>query len=117
MTKTNKTINVEITNKGQKTGGVAHITPGESIRIVGERYKKPYDVTFYIGGEAVVGSFNLIYTGTITRISEKTVTVVEYPGSSMEKSYRMSLAKFENRNYDYNGRQIAAHNFETSMYI
>lgn len=73
--------------------------------------------TFAIGDEAVVGSYNLVYTGVIRKISPKTIEVVEYPGSSNEKVYRMKHETFGWRNWNFNAEEIARRNSETMMHI
>lgn len=110
------------------SGTAARIVPGVEIELVtlvaaGRRYVKdaltgrmgPNEAftirkTFRVGDTAVVGSYNLTYTGTIRSITEKTVTVVEHEGSSMEKVYRMSLARFAGRNWDFDAEETAKRN-------
>ena len=116
-------------------GQHAEIIPGRRIRLfgvekAGRRYVKDpvtgkmvpneerlYRRDFRIGDTAEVGSYNLIYTGTITAISEKTITVVEYHGTPNAKTYRMSLHEFNRRNWDFDADKAAEHNAEEMMCI
>jgi len=101
-----------------KVGQHADVTPGKSIRLHGldtNRVKPtPHDITFKVGDRAVYGSYNLVYTGTITSIGAKTVTVTEDNGC---KVHRMSVYDFNFRNCHYDGEAIAKRNFDTMMYI
>lgn len=108
-------------------GHHAEIVPGKSIRLfgsVGQRWGNREDGMnglidggvyvrdFKIGDTAVVGSYNLTYTGKITAITEKTITVVEYHGTSMAKTYRMDLWTFDMRNWDFDADATAKRNAE-----
>jgi len=97
-------------------GDVSKVTtePGNSVRIETESQGKFWDVSFVMGGEAVYDSYNLVYTGTIVKITNKTVTVAPKWG---EKNTRMSLAKFARKNYRFDAEKIAARNAETMMAI
>lgn len=109
-------------------GHHAQIVPGKSIRLFGEVGQR-YDGTrglvdggvfkrdFKIGDEAVVGSYNLVYTGIITAITEKTITVVEYAGTSSAKTHRMDLFTFDMRNRDFNAEETARRNENTLAHI
>lgn len=68
--------------------------------------------TFAIGDVAQVGSYNLVYTGIVRSITEKTVTVVEYAGTSMEKTYRFSIYRFALMNRDFDRDEAAKRNSE-----
>lgn len=70
---------------------------------------------FRVGDYAVYGSYNLIYTGRIVSITEKTVTIKPYENQDGTK--RLKHADFAWRNYDYNAERIASRNHETSMCI
>lgn len=101
-------------------GEVAHVevTPKKSIRIYGVRWAngpgaKAFDLTFEVGGMAVHGSYNLIYTGEIVGIGAKTVTIDD----GFNRKKRLKFEDFVSRNWDYDAERIAAKNHETSMYI
>ena len=130
----------EIKDRDSKRFGIVHpgrtlngttveIIPGERITIMtveeaGSRYVKNdagkyvpstedrlVTKTFTLGDTAEVGSYNLTYTGTVRKITEKTVTVVEYedfPG--MRKTYRMSIYDFASRNKDFDAEETAKRN-------
>lgn len=98
----------------------ADILPGKWIRIFGNfknRTAGPldYDITFEIGDTAEYDSYNLIYTGEITNIGAKTVTI-KHPGYS-SKSSRLTIAEFADKNWDFDLERIAKHNHEESYYI
>ena len=73
--------------------------------------------TFKIGDVAEYDSWNLKYTGTITKITENTVTVVKYPGSSMSKTIRMDMNKFCWRNFSFDEEATAKYNANEMMYL
>lgn len=73
--------------------------------------------TFKVGDTAEYDSYNLSYTGTITKITEKTVTIVQYPGSSMARKHMLSLHEFAWRNWDFNAEETARKNSEEMMYL
>jgi hypothetical protein len=102
-------------------GLTAHVVPGKSITLHGElppgsRYVKdpetgrfsttnteamPIRREFKIGDTAECHSYNLVYMGRIKSITAKTVTIVEHEGHSMEKTYRLSLYLFAEKNWDF----------------
>ena len=65
---------------------------------------------FAIGDEAEQGSYNLIYTGEITKITDKCVTIVRHKGTSMERTYRLSMYEFCWRNFNFNAKRVREHN-------
>lgn len=74
--------------------------------------------TFEVGDEAEYDSYNLRYTGTISKITEKCVSIVKYKGHQyMEKTVRLDLSSFCWRNWDFDAARVAAENHETMMYI
>lgn len=108
-------------------GHHAEIVPGVRVRLFGllkagrklvmgpeGRYvpceESVYRVDFKIGDEAVCAGGNLTYTGTITAITAKTITVVQYHGTSNAHTYRMSLADFDGKNWDFDAEAIAKRN-------
>ena len=72
---------------------------------------------FQVGDEAEYGSYNLIYTGKITKITDKCVTIVAYYGSSIAKTHRLDLSEFCCRNFGFNAEKIMNHNHNEMMYI
>lgn len=77
-------------------GFAVTITKNGSIRIRGERYGKPVDVTYGMGDTAEYDSWNLSYMGEIMSITPKTVTIREtHPGA---KKHRLKVAEFVSRN-------------------
>ena len=90
------------------------INPGKSIRISANQYGYNTDVSFNVGDQAVYDSYNLIYLGTIIKITEKTVTIKPKYSNGNK---RMKLQEFCWRNYNFNAEQIAKENYETSMCI
>lgn len=88
------------------------IVPKKSIRIC--RRDRGTDVTFTVGDTAEYDSYNLSYLGTITQITEKTVTIK--PKYS-ERTRRLKIDEFCWRNYDFNLEEVIKRNNETSMYI
>jgi len=62
-------------------------------------------VRFDVGGACVVGSYNLIYTGTVVSITEKSVVCNEDG-----KLRRFSHEQFTMMNHDYDAVRIRNHN-------
>lgn len=60
---------------------------------------------FAVGDTATYDSYNLIYTGEIVGITDKTVTIVDN-----DKQRRLKLAEFVRRNWDFNAEEVAEHN-------
>lgn len=81
------------------------------------RQYKPYSVTFKLGDSAEYDSYNLIYLGTITKITEKAVTIVAYHGTRNAETHRLDLYKFARKNYQFDLEKIQKHNSEERMYI
>lgn len=93
----------------------ADVIKGSSIRIHGTNGNhvsraQPVDQTFNVGDHAVYGSYNLVYTGEILSITEKTVTI-DASGTGCGKK-RLPLAVFFARNHGRTPEQIATHNAE-----
>lgn len=65
-----------------------------------------------IGDPAIFGSFNLIYTGPITKITRNTVTIEGY-----SKPNRFKIEKFVKMNQDFNMNHIREHNRQVGMSI
>lgn len=72
---------------------------------------------FIIGDEAEYGSYNLIYTGSVTKITDKTVQITAYPGSSIERRHNLSLYEFCWRNEKFNAERVREHNNNEMYYI
>ena len=86
--------------------------PGRSIQVYrnGTAYRK-----FEVGDLAEYDSYNLSYTGTITAITNKAVSILEpYRGG---RTHRLNIYEFCWRNWDFNAAVTAARNAETAMYI
>lgn len=88
----------------------ADILPGKSIRIFGKygnHVKGPqsFDRTFNVGDIVEYGSYNLSYTGEITRIGAKTVTVKDH-----RETRQLDLDTFCWRNWDLDLEEIAKRN-------
>lgn len=96
------------------TGVVAHIERNKSIRMVGTYNNQAVDITFKVGDTAEFDSYNLHYLGTITKITDKGVTI---DPQYREGTKRLSLHTFMWRNYNFDLADINARNADTSMYI
>lgn len=111
------------------TGHHAEIVPGARIRLfglikAGERYvmgangrRVPceayvYRRDFAIGDCAEYGSYNMSYTGTITAITEKTVTITEDCGGGRTRPHRLDLYSFSRRNWNFSVEESARRNAE-----
>ena len=70
--------------------------------------------SFNIGDQAIYDSWNLYYTGSITNITDKTVTF-KRPGYDQRK--RITITEFAWRNYDFDAQRIAEENAETMQYL
>lgn len=90
------------------------IIPGKSISIF---RKGVFCNIFQIGDEASYGSYNLIYTGEIVGVSQKTVGIVAYKGSRSERRHNLDINQFCWRNVDFDASRAAKHNSEEMMYI
>lgn len=97
-------------NCGYANYGV-NIEPGKSIEVQRNGHEP---VKFEIGDEAEYDSYNLKYTGTITNITEKTVTILP---KYETKKRRLKIENFAWRNYNFDSLKVAAENFDTMMYI
>ncbi|AHM59347.1 hypothetical protein D770_05400 [Flammeovirgaceae bacterium 311] len=102
----NATIN--LTKKTIKIWGTNPDYSGKLGAVVNKYFQK----TFKVGDHVEVDSYNLIYTGAILAIGEKTVLV-----ECHSKNKRMNLAEFVRRNYDLNLEKIARSNADTRQYI
>lgn len=73
-----------------------------------------FDKTFAIGDDAVCSAYNLVYTGSVERVTAKSVFIRE-PGR--EKRHRFTLATFCTWNWDYNADRINRRNSDVLMHI
>jgi hypothetical protein len=73
--------------------------------------------SFKIGDSAEYDSYNLIYTGAITKITDKMVQVTAYIGSRNERKHNLDLSTFCWRNEKFDAVKISKHNFEEMQYI
>lgn len=73
--------------------------------------------SFNIGDTAEYDSYNLIYTGRITKITDKLVQITAYPGTQNERKHNLNLNTFCWRNEKFDAEQVAKHNQEESYYI
>jgi hypothetical protein len=81
-------------------------------------YKKGIKCTsFVVGDVAEYDSYNLRYTGTITKITDKCVSIVAYYGSQMAKTHRLDMQSFCWHNWNFNATECARYNATESMYI
>lgn len=113
-------IKIDLTNDYCFESLNCSIEPRKAITISGiykNRIDGPiaFNKTFKVGDVAVYGSYNLIYTGIITAIGEKTVTIQHYKNST-DKS-RLNLYRFSWRNWDFDHDRIEAYNVESLGYI
>jgi hypothetical protein len=72
---------------------------------------------FKVGDICTYDSFNLIYTGIIEKITDKTVTVVVYQNTHNEFRKRLSFYEFCWRNIRFNIEDCRRHNTEMSYCI
>ena len=72
---------------------------------------------FNLGDQAEYNSWNLIYTGPITKITDKTVQITAYPNTRNEKRHNLDLSTFCWRNERFDAVEAAKHNQEETYYI
>ena len=72
---------------------------------------------FTMGDSAEYGSYNLIYTGPITKITDKMVQITAYPNTRNETKHNLSLDTFCWRNEKFDADKVAKHNQEEMYYI
>jgi hypothetical protein len=86
----------------QETGMFAAFGVNEAgkktIHLTGQYGHKTIDITFAEGDTAIYDSYNFDYLGSITKITEKSVTI--QPGHGA-RAHRLDLATFANRNCDF----------------
>lgn len=89
----------------------AVVDTGKSIAVSFDG--RPENV-FKVGDMAEYDSWNLSYYGTIYRITEKTVTIVERFG---DKSHRLTIEQFCNKNWNWSLEETKEKDAITSLYI
>ena len=95
------------------TNYTAIISTGQSIDV--KREGQPTNV-FQLGDMAEYDSYNLSYYGVITKITAKTVTIVERHGNS-PRVHRLPIERFCWRNYNFNLAKTQKENAVTSWSI
>lgn len=97
----------------------ADVEKNQSIRIYGtygQREAVAFDRTFKIGDKVEYDSYNLIYTGEIVAIGEKTVKI--HKGNYQpEHNVVLDLFWFVNKNWGFDLERIGKHNREELMCI
>jgi len=125
-----KTVN---TKKYKRYGKVYPSAPTEfDVRIIpqqeitirknslaedGRKWAFDGERTFRVGDWAEYDSWNLHYLGQIIAITNKTVTIVDYPNSHNPRKRRLDLHTFCWRNFSRSVKEKREKNAETSMYI
>tara|TARA_R110000796_G_scaffold84556_2_gene184228 strand:- start:1045 stop:1416 length:372 start_codon:yes stop_codon:yes gene_type:complete len=98
----------------------ADVVKGSSIRIHGidannVRGPQSFDRTYQLGDDAVYDSYNMVYTGEIVSITDKTVTIDTR--STGGRTKRLPLAVFVARNHGWDLVKVAKHNAVESQCI
>ncbi|HIK67970.1 MAG TPA: hypothetical protein EYF95_08385 [Flavobacteriales bacterium] len=122
-----------LTKKYKRYGKVYHsqltefevkIVPQQEITIrqaLSEEVRLKWDFIgerkFRVGDWAEYDSWNLNYLGQIVAITNKTVTIVDYPDSHNPCKKRLDLHTFCWRNFSKSVEEKRAANAETRMYI
>lgn len=108
--------------KPTNTQGTYHAEIGRSsIRVFGIMTNhvngpQQFNKTFKVGDCAEYGSYNLIYTGTITNIGPKSVSIAHGTEQQPETT-RLSIYEFIDRNWNFDAEKIEKYNLEESMCI
>lgn len=93
----------------------ADVAPRRFVVIFGQSGRRATDEEgkfsrrFVSGDRAVCGSYNLIYTGIIEVIGEKTITIREDLDGARK---RLSILDFIRRNWNFDAAKIDAENAE-----
>ena len=95
--------------------GVSKSGYGSITVFVDEQGVTKRGASFAVGDVAEYDSYNLSYTGKITKITDKCVSIVEPYRNG--KTHRLDLDTFCWRNHNFNAAETARQNAETSMYI
>ena len=72
---------------------------------------------FKLGDTATYNSYNLIYMGIITKITDKVVQITAYPGSRSERRHNLDLYTFCWRNEKFNVVEATIQNGEAMYYL
>lgn len=98
-------------------GAVSHgqhalVEPGKRVVLWGlDRNNtaglRPYRIEFKIGDTAEYDSWNLVYTGEIVAIGEKTITIKAHG-----RKHRLSIYLFNSKNHDFDLAAIQKRNSE-----
>ena len=101
-------------NTGQEGYQFNAVIEKNMITLFGLDYKgTPYAKEFKVGDVAEYDSWNLIYTGTITKITDKAVTIV----ARGKTVHRLDINQFAQRNWNFDAERASKHNAEEMMYI
>lgn len=73
--------------------------------------------SFRIGDMAEYGRYNLIYTGNITKITDKMVQVTAYIDTPLQQKHNLDLYKFCWMNEDFDLQKVNAHNHSEMYFI
>jgi hypothetical protein len=113
MTKARKFHGVEC--PAEPTAYLVDLSKKDSVLIHREESNGEVKIckNFLVGDVAEYDSYNLVYTGTIKKITEKSVTIVERCGTV----HRLSMNEFCWRNYNFDAVRVADENQKTSHYI
>lgn len=100
-------------HEGQvEKGFQAEIVVNESIRLFGTQFNlatpKEFDLTFTLGAEAAYDVFNLVFTGTVTKIGAKSVTLTERSG----RNHQLDICAFTRINWNFDATAAAKQNRE-----
>jgi hypothetical protein len=101
------------TTLGELTAAV--VTPGESVRTVGLRTNSVHGPSvlvreYKVGDQAEYDSYNLVYFAPIEAITPRTVVIGEkYAGG---RKHRLTLAKFVEKNFDFDLAKAQKRNSE-----
>ncbi len=109
--------NVKDNDRKGFTGSVARgqhaeVAPGAWVRLFGANGGTAFVGLFGIGDEAAYGGYNLTYTGTITAIGPKTITVRD--GRTVK---RLSIYDFLAWNRSFDAKRTRAENLATMQRI
>jgi uncharacterized protein (DUF1015 family) len=110
MSKKNATQQIEVTGfDGQIYNVTLERNKTITIDCFYKNVREPKQTikTFSIGSKAEYDSYNLSYTGTITSITDKTITIVEDHGTT---KHRLKLDQFCWRNWNFDLEKIRKEN-------
>lgn len=105
-------VGESITLHGASAAGTRYVKDPVTGRMVPSTRATLFCNHFAIGDVAEVHAYNLVYTGIVRKITAKTVTVVEYEGTSNAKTYRFSIERFASKNWDFDAKDASKRNSE-----